>query len=137
MKVLVAPETAELMEYLRTKDVEYCVEAYAVTASVVDGCVRVFQEAGIPTPTRLDMPQHLTTSLAGMALMKTWLLEIGKAVDKIDEAHAFLKLAMADPQGGVTGAVSDGHDWVRTSTTELVKLCRAYTGDLESGRDHE
>lgn len=130
MKVMVTPETAELIEHLRTKDIEYCVEAYAITASVVDGCIKVFHDAGIPAPTRLDMPQHLADTLAASALMKRWLMDVGQAVRKIEEAQKFLKLAMADPEGGSTGAVRDGHDWVRTATAELVALCRKYAAGV-------
>ena len=130
------PESAEAVRTIRASgDFEAAIYAFARAISNLDMIGIHLNRANLPPDTRDLIPAKVEEVLTAFALTKSWLLDIGKAVAKIDEAQKFLKLAMADPEGGSTGAVRDGHDWVKSATAELVTLCRKYAAGV--GGDDE
>lgn len=131
VSITMTPQSKAAIEQVKASgDMEVAVYALARAMGLVDRVGMVLDLAGLPPVNRDRIPEKVEDVLAGLALTKRWLLDIGAAVAKIDEAQKFLKLAMADPEGGSTGAVRDGHDWVKSATAELVALCRGYAAGV-------
>lgn len=136
VSITMTPDSKRALDMIEASgDMKSAVYALARTMGILDGVGLALEQAGVPPRNRDTIPEKVEDVLAGLALTKRWLLEIGAAVAKIDEAQKFLKLAMADPEGGSTGAVRDGHDWVKSATAELVSLCRGYAAGVSDDGD--
>lgn len=125
-QIFLTPQSLECYESIKSRgDFDEAMYSVARALGLVDEIGFVLQQADLAPKNRDELPQMISQIVAGLSLTKHMLADIQRATAKLDEAQTFLKRAMADPNGAATGAVRDGHQWVKEATNEILTLCRA------------
>lgn len=125
-QIFLSPQSMECYESIKSRgDFDEAMYSVARALGLVDEIGFVLQQADLAPKNRDELPHMISQIVAGLSLTKHMLADIQRATAKLDEAQTFLKRAMADPNGAATGAVRDGHQWIKEATNDILNLCRA------------